>query len=64
MATRAAEPDFGEWEYTTYPPAGQRCSACLRPLRQDEPARRGAIERTPGSPVTLYRHVKCPKGAS
>lgn len=65
MATETHETNgnAGQWEYTTYPPAGERCSACLRPLSQDEPVWRGAIERPSDAPVTLYRHIKCPKGA-
>ncbi|TDU76252.1 hypothetical protein EDD91_2959 [Streptomyces sp. KS 21] len=50
-----------EWEYVTYAPPGQKCSACLRSVKPLDPVRRGTIERASGPPVVIYRHAaECP----
>ncbi|MFF4601604.1 hypothetical protein ACFY12_02440 [Streptomyces sp. NPDC001339] len=52
----------GTWEYMTYAPKGQRCSACMKPIERFDLTRRGQIERVSGPPVVIYRHAdKCPK---
>lgn len=60
-AKKEQVPEFDRdaWEYLTYAP-GHECSACHRPIKALEPARRGTVERTAGVPVPTYRHNKCP----
>ncbi|MGW1766394.1 hypothetical protein ACWCQL_20250 [Streptomyces sp. NPDC002073] len=65
-AKKAKAPDYdrNEWEYVTYAP-GYECSACHRPIKALEPARRGTVERTAGVPVPSYRHAEsCPGQAA
>lgn len=49
------------WEYVTYAPPGNRCSACSRAIKPLEPVRRRTNERASASPVVIYRHADvCP----
>ncbi|MFF0131350.1 hypothetical protein ACFYTG_37505 [Streptomyces mirabilis] len=62
MAASRTETDASQWEYTTYAPAGEKCSACMKPFKVLERVRRGHMERVSGAPITLYRHLgECPK---
>ncbi|KNB49187.1 hypothetical protein AC230_28130 [Streptomyces caatingaensis] len=47
------------YEYVTYPPKGQTCGMCRKPIRTDKICRRGDIERASGSPVVVYWHTDC-----
>jgi hypothetical protein len=50
------------WEYVTYAPSGNHCSACMAPIEKMEPVLRGSMERSSGPPVVIYRHTgKCPQ---
>ncbi|MFD7554675.1 hypothetical protein ACFV9E_09095 [Streptomyces sp. NPDC059835] len=52
-----------EWDYATYAPDGQRCTACLKPIGAMDVVRRGTLEQASGPPVLVYRHAdKCPGG--
>ncbi|MCQ6552745.1 hypothetical protein NPS70_05965 [Streptomyces sp. C10-9-1] len=52
--------DARRWEYTTYAPKGERCSACLRPIRSLERVHRAATPGPPGPAAAVYRHTACP----
>lgn len=58
----SAETDARRWEYVTYAPSGETCSACMKPIKSLEQVRRGHLERASGAPVSVYRHLQCPKG--
>ncbi|MEU9874973.1 hypothetical protein [Streptomyces phaeochromogenes] len=57
-----AETDASQFEYVTYAPQGETCPACMKPIKTLEQVRRGVLERQSGAPVTVYRHLQCPKG--
>lgn len=50
------------WEYVTYAPSGNRCSACMAPIKKMDAVLRGTLDRSSGPPVVIYRHTgKCPQ---
>lgn len=49
------------WEYVTYAPKGERCSACKRVIQPLEPVRRGHTDGMSGPPITIYRHTDTDK---
>ncbi|MFE9257911.1 hypothetical protein [Streptomyces sp. NPDC006879] len=51
--------DASKWEYTTYAPKGERCPACMKPIKSLAPVRRGLLGRREGPPVIVYRHTDC-----
>ncbi|MBC2907592.1 hypothetical protein [Streptomyces cupreus] len=58
----AAETDARGWDYVTYAPSGETCSACMKPIKTLEQVHRGALERQSGAPVVVYRHLRCRRG--
>ncbi|PRH77199.1 hypothetical protein C6N75_21585 [Streptomyces solincola] len=51
----------GEWEYVTYAPRGEKCTACRCEVQPLDPVRRSTVKREPDGPVAVYRHAgECP----
>lgn len=50
--------DTRAWEYVTYAPKGERCSACKKVINPLEPVRRGNRDRRSEAPVVIYRHTE------
>lgn len=47
------------WEYETFAPPGETCPSCMKPVGTLDRCRRGAIPRTSGPDVVIYRHIDC-----
>lgn len=61
---RAATTPTGPWDYVTYAPPGNTCTACKKPIGANEPCRRRDDEQASRSPLVTYTHSKCMGGGA